>query len=134
MIDVLFLGVGAALPMPGQTNSSYLLRTGDTTILIDCGPAVLQQLAAAGVSPGRITHLFLTHRHGDHILGFPMLMLCLALSAPPGAPCPTIIAGKTTFESLDLLLCNVFGGQISKMVDTAPRIVLPDRAESALQL
>jgi ribonuclease Z len=125
MLEVLFLGVGAALPMPGQTNSSFLLRTGDTTILIDCGPAILQQLAAVNVSPGDITHVYITHRHGDHALGFPMLMLWWAISAPKDRPCPTTIASDITFQTLDLLMHGVYGMDIAQLTDTAPRVSLP---------
>jgi ribonuclease BN (tRNA processing enzyme) len=56
MIEVVFLGVGAAVPMRGQTNASYLVRAGGAAVLIDCGPAVLQQLAAVGRTPGDVTH------------------------------------------------------------------------------
>ncbi len=134
MVEVLFLGIGAALPMPGQTNSSYLLRTDDACVLIDCGPAIMQQLAAVGVSPGEITHIYLTHRHGDHILGYPMLMLWWSIAAPPDASCPTIIAGELTFKSLDEIVDSVFGGHISELAAGARRIVLPDRTPSAVQL
>ena len=134
MVEVLFLGVGAALPMTGQTNSSYLVRTDDACILIDCGPAIMQQLAAVGVSPGEITHIFLTHRHGDHILGYPMLMLWWTISAPPGAQCPTVIAGEITFKSLDLLVAGVFGGHIAELADHATRVALPDTQPASLQL
>jgi ribonuclease Z len=79
MLEVIFLGVGSAIPMKAGTNSSYLVRMGGESLLIDCGPAILQQLDAVGVSPKEITHIFFTHRHGDHALGFPMLMLWYAI-------------------------------------------------------
>ena len=75
MIEVTVLGSGSALPAPGQTNSAYLVRAGGVRLLVDCGPAVLQQLAAVGLTPGDVTHVFVTHRHGDHILGYPLLLL-----------------------------------------------------------
>lgn len=134
MLDVLFLGVGAALPMPGQTNSAFLLRTGEATILIDCGPAILQQLAAVGVPPGDITHVYLTHRHGDHVLGFPMLMLWWSIAAPPGGCCPTLVASDITFKTLDLLMHGVYGLDIAQMTDTAERISLPFNGPSTRQL
>jgi ribonuclease Z len=82
-VEVTFLGVGAAVPAPGGTNCSYLVRAAGAVLLIDCGPAVLQQLAAVGVTPGDVTHLLLTHRHGDHILGYPMFLLrCLPWPSP----------------------------------------------------
>ena len=33
MIEVTFLGVGAALPAPGQTNCAYLVQVGGLTLL-----------------------------------------------------------------------------------------------------
>ncbi len=102
MIEVTFLGVGAALPGPGATNSSYLVRAAGATLLIDCGPAVLQQLAAVGLSPGEVTHVFVTHRHGDHALGYPMFLLWWALNGA-GLPRPTVVASAATWTSLRAL-------------------------------
>ncbi len=134
MIEVLFLGVGAALPMSGQTNSSYLLRTDKACILIDCGPAIMQQLSAVGVSPGEITHVYFTHRHGDHCLGFPMLMLWWAISAPPAATYPVVIAGELTFKSLEQLVAAIFGGDTEGLLGRIERVTLPDRQPSVVHL
>src|SRR5438477_187286 len=101
MIEVVFLGVGAALPMRGQTNCSYLVRAGGAVILIDCGPAVLQQLDAVGVTPGDVTHIYFTHRHGDHALGYPLFMLWLVTYGRPPERFPTVFAGQATWAALD---------------------------------
>src|SRR5262249_52014120 len=101
MISVHFLGVGAAIPGPGQTNASYLVQAGSTRLLIDCGPAVLQQLGAVNLTPGDVTHLFLTHRHGDHALGYPMFQLWWALELHVRErPLPTVVGSTTTWTSL----------------------------------
>ena len=145
MIEVLFLGVGAALPMAGQTNSSFLLRTDKACILIDCGPAIMQQLSAVGVSPGEITHIYFTHRHGDHCLGFPMLMLWWAIvasggSVPPETTYPVVIASELTFASLEQLVSTIFGGDTEQLLGRTEstfgikRITLPDRAAAVVQL
>ena len=126
MIEVLFLGVGSAIPMPGQTNSSYVLRADDTRILIDCGPAILQQLAAVSMSPAEITHVYFTHRHGDHSLGYAMLMLWWSISAPEGTPLPVIIASAITFKTLDALMKVAFGAELAAKASEAQHIVLPD--------
>jgi ribonuclease Z len=125
MIEVVFLGVGAALPMRGQTNCAYLVRGEGMIILIDCGPAILQQLAAAGLTPGEVTHLFVTHRHGDHALGYPMFLLWWALQRPAGAPLPTVLAGQLTWLSLEKLALNSYGDLTDKVADL-PRIAFPD--------
>jgi ribonuclease Z len=105
MIEVTFLGVGAAIPAPGQTNCAYLVSAAGANLLIDCGPAILQQLAAAGRSPLDVTHVFVSHAHGDHHLGYPMFLLYWGLESregPPRAP-PTVVASSTTWRALRVL-------------------------------
>ncbi|WP_068115504.1 MBL fold metallo-hydrolase [Tropicimonas marinistellae] len=49
-----------------------VVRTGGNTILFDTGlnpDAITAALAEAGLSPDDITHVVLTHMHGDHIGG-----------------------------------------------------------------
>jgi glyoxylase-like metal-dependent hydrolase (beta-lactamase superfamily II) len=54
------------------TFTSFLVRDGDTLLLVDTGwgpendGALLAELAEAGVKPGEITHVLFTHLHGDH--------------------------------------------------------------------
>ena len=98
MVRVTFLGVGAALPAPGQTNCAYLVDVPGACLLFDCGPAILQQLAAAGRSPGEVTHVFVSHAHGDHALGWPMFALWWRLEG--AGPTPTVIAGAVTWNRL----------------------------------
>ncbi len=133
MIEVLFLGVSAAIPMPGQTNASYILRTGKTCILIDCGPAIMQQLAAVGLSPAEITHLYFTHRHGDHALGYPMLMLWWSIYHPRDIALPTVVASEQTLKTLDELVYLAFGPNTASDVAPATHIALP-QADTSVQL
>jgi ribonuclease Z len=126
VIRVTFLGTGSALPSRGAANCAYLIRAGDATILVDCGPAILQQLDAVNVSPGEITHVFVTHRHGDHILGYPMVVLWWALKFPPDRRMPTVIASHTTFDSLDGLVLHSYGDpRLWARAQEIPRVVLP---------
>ena len=108
MIRITFLGVGAALPAPGQTNSAYLLEADGACVLFDCGPAVLQQLAAVGRSPRDVTHVYVSHGHGDHALGWPMLRLWWSLECP-GRPAPTVVAGEPTWAHLRALWAHSYG-------------------------
>lgn len=133
MTEVLFIGVGSAIPIPGQTNSAFVLRTDECRVLVDCGPAILQQLAAVGMSPADITHIYITHRHGDHCLGYAMLMLWYVMYASETVRMPVIIASDITFKSLDVLMKSVFGGELAGKTDAAQRIVLP-QTDSAVQV
>lgn len=98
MIRVTFLGVGAALPGPGQTNCAYLIDVPGACVLFDCGPAILQQLDAAGRSPGEVTHVFVSHAHGDHALGWPMFALWWGLSGR--GDLPTVLTSAVTWNRL----------------------------------
>ena len=101
MIEVTFLGVGAALPAPGRSNCAYLIEAAGARILFDCGPAILQQLAHAGRVPGDVTHVFVSHAHGDHSLGWPMYRLWWALEALEGSVAlPLVVASSATWQHL----------------------------------
>ena len=58
-----------------RTGGSYtpvLLRAGDALVLFDTGMVpgnTVASLALAGVKPEQVTHVVLTHMHGDHIGG-----------------------------------------------------------------
>jgi glyoxylase-like metal-dependent hydrolase (beta-lactamase superfamily II) len=58
--------------------NTFLVNTGDKLVLIDTGGAKLigpnagrltQGLAAAGIEPGQIDEVLITHMHGDHLHG-----------------------------------------------------------------
>jgi ribonuclease BN (tRNA processing enzyme) len=109
MITLTFLGVGAAVPAPGQTNSAYLIESGDARILFDCGPAILQQLSAVGRTPGDITHLFVSHGHGDHALGWPMFRLWWVLSSKGATMTPpVVVASDATWPHLRALWAHSY--------------------------
>lgn len=64
----------------GSSGNTAVLRSGDTAILLDAGLSArktLQRLAAAGLEPGQISAVLLTHEHGDHAGGLPVLLQTL---------------------------------------------------------
>ena len=71
--------LAAFRPVPRRTSvNCFLVRTAGRTVLIDtgCGATMqptcgklLDNLAAAGVEPGAIDTILLTHMHGDHSNG-----------------------------------------------------------------
>ncbi len=133
MIEVTVLGSGAALALRGQTNSAYLVRTGSVRLLVDCGPAILQQLDGVGLTPGDVTHVFLTHRHGDHTLGYPLFLLWWLLERGAPETFPTTISGPTTRASLGVLLEHTFG-ELSRRAAAAPGLSFRDDEPATLTL
>ena len=65
------LGTSSQYPTKDRNHSGYFLRWGRLGILVDPGEGTQQQLTRAGISVHRITHIFISHFHGDHCLGLP---------------------------------------------------------------
>jgi ribonuclease Z len=133
MIEVTVLGSGSALPAHGQTNSAYLVRAGAVRLLVDCGPAILQQLAAVRLTPGDVTHVFITHRHGDHTLGYPLFLLWWVSHRGTPETFPITIAGQVTGGSLETLLGHTFG-EVARRASAAPRQLFADREPAVLPI
>ena len=79
-IKVTFLGTGNAVPTKLRNHTAILVSTGSNTLLVDCGEGTQRQFKQAHLSPHKITHLLITHLHGDHVLGIPGLFQTLAMS------------------------------------------------------
>ncbi|MFB9824462.1 ribonuclease Z [Halobaculum roseum] len=90
---VTFLGTSGAVPTVERAPSAlYLNREGDE-FLLDCGEGTQRQMMRFGTGFG-FSHLFVTHLHGDHVLGIPGLIQSLdfndreaplAIHGPPGS-------------------------------------------------
>lgn len=83
MPAITFLGVGGAMAAdPADNHTALLVEAGAANLLLDCGPTIMRQLERVNVDAGYPTHLYLSHQHGDHILGLPMLLLNRVLFFP----------------------------------------------------
>ena len=78
MINITFLGTSSMIPTKERNHSSLLITYKNEGILVDCGEGTQRQLRIAGIRPGKITKLLITHWHGDHVLGIPGLIQNLA--------------------------------------------------------
>lgn len=69
-MKITMLGTGSPLPDPNRAGAATLVQAGGHTLLVDCGRGVLMRLAAAGVGPGMLSAVLLTHLHSDHVTDF----------------------------------------------------------------
>jgi len=68
-LKLILLGTGGPrlTPMPPRGGPSQLIKAGDDTILIDCGPGATLNMVRAGIKPSAAHYLFFTHiHHYDH--------------------------------------------------------------------
>lgn len=80
MPDILFLGTGASVPSRERSMPGVAVRCGTDIALFDCGEGTQRQLMISKFSFMKIKGIFITHVHGDHILGLPGLLQTMGLS------------------------------------------------------
>lgn len=68
-MEIIFLGTSSAVPTLERNHPSIALRAFAEVMLFDCGEGTQRQLIEAKISPMKITKIFISHFHGDHILG-----------------------------------------------------------------
>lgn len=78
---VVLLGTGTPNADPERSGPALAVVTNDRAYLVDCGSGVVRRAAAAqqagvdALAVDRLTHVFITHLHSDHTLGYPDLIL-----------------------------------------------------------
>ena len=76
--EVTVLGTSSATPTKYRHPSSHYVRMEGSYMLLDCGEGAQRQLARYGLRTQRISHVFITHLHGDHYFGLPGLITSMA--------------------------------------------------------
>jgi len=98
-------------------------------MLVEAGPVIMQQLARSSLRVDEIGQIFVSHAHGDHALGFPMLALNRA-----SAPIPLhVYAGATTIDTLQILGRLAFRGLGEHMLSLHWH-ALPETAADAQEI
>jgi ribonuclease BN (tRNA processing enzyme) len=71
-----FLGTGTAFHTDGRGSQSILVcPASGAPYLVDLGPTAMAAAMRFGVDTNALDQLFLTHLHGDHVAGWPFLLL-----------------------------------------------------------
>jgi len=93
-VTVTFAGSGDAFGSGGRFQACIHVRSREhAPVLLDCGATSLTALKAAGLDPGEVSAVFVSHLHGDHFGGLPFLILDgqftrrtspLTVAGPPG--------------------------------------------------
>ena len=82
-MKLVFLGTGTAFPTPERNHSGTYIDIGPEAFLFDCGEGTQRQMAIAKIGSSKITKIFISHWHGDHVLGLAGLMQSMQMSNRP---------------------------------------------------
>ena len=76
---ITILGSGAALPTLNRMPSSQYINCNNRHFLIDCAEGTQVQLRKYKVHFQKISHIFISHLHGDHYFGLVGLLSSMSL-------------------------------------------------------
>lgn len=69
VFELTILGSNSAMPSFGRHQTAQILNIHDKFYLIDCGEGTQMRLSYYKKRYSRISHIFISHLHGDHYLG-----------------------------------------------------------------
>ena len=73
-MEIIFLGTSSAVHSYERSHPAIVIKAFGEVMLFDCGEGTQRQFIYAKVSPMKISKIFISHYHGDHILGLPGLL------------------------------------------------------------
>ncbi|MFN5938066.1 MAG: ribonuclease Z [Sphingobacteriales bacterium] len=97
MFAVTILGNNSALPMHDRHPTAQVVTYKDQCFLIDCGEGTQLQMNTFKIRKSRISHIFISHLHGDHYFGLFGLINSMGLN---GRKEPLYIFGPAALKPL----------------------------------
>ena len=118
---VTWLGTSSGAPTSRRNVSSMALRLDEeNVVLVDCGEGTRNQMRVANIRPAHVSHIFITHLHGDHCFGIAGMLLAI-MNGRRGTPRetdPVYIYGPPELHRLVAASCKA-----AQMTLTMPVIV-----------
>ncbi len=78
-MKIIFLGTSGSMPSPERNSSCVAVKIGRSVVLLDCGEGTKRQMIKAHIDFNSVKQIFITHLHGDHVLGVPGLLQSMTL-------------------------------------------------------
>ncbi len=103
--EVNILGCGSALPTTRRMATSQIVDLRDKLYMIDCGEGTQVQMRRMRVRFGRLSHIFISHLHGDHCFGLPGLLSTLGMLGRNGE---LVIHGPKELENYLRPILDIF--------------------------
>ncbi|MEM7411861.1 MAG: MBL fold metallo-hydrolase [Myxococcota bacterium] len=111
MSEIVFVGTSDAFGAGGRRQSAIVLRGASGTVLLDCGATTGSGLNELGIAVEELDTILISHFHGDHFGGIPLLLLsalyederkrALRIAGPPGIEARVRALAQAMGHSLD---------------------------------
>ena len=105
------IGSAGSYPAPDSACSSYLIRSGETSMLLDAGNGSLSRLYGV-IEPGELSAILISHSHMDHFADLIGIYHYLKYARPPKQPIPVF----STQEVLEKVKYLVGPGSIDRSI------------------
>lgn len=79
--EIIILGNSSAIPAHGRGLSNQVLQHPENNYLIDCGEGTQFKLIDNRIRLSKINNIFISHLHGDHVLGLPGLLSTMGMQS-----------------------------------------------------
>ncbi|WP_426448250.1 ribonuclease Z [Siccibacter colletis] len=128
-MELTFLGTSAGVPTKTRNVTAILLSplTNSPELwLFDCGEGTQHQMLHTAYNPGKLTRIFITHLHGDHIFGLPGLLCSRSMA---GSQLPLTVYGPKgirQFIEMSLSLSGSWTSYPLEIIEIDGGVVLDD--------
>lgn len=124
------LGCGSATPSLRHLPACQAIEYRGKLMLIDCGEGAQLSLRRQRLKFSRLTDVFISHLHGDHLLGLPGLLSTLALHEKGGTVRVHIFAeGAALLQQIMAAVCHdtTFAIEYDILAPGETRVIYEDK-------